>query len=245
MKSVIYTFSESFTSQLAIDLIPKGFEPIELQSEAEVLAYIRDIGQVKLFITEIINEEFLNHVRELDKELKLFLLFHSSLKPQDLLKLSKLGVHALIPYKESARAVADDIIENVIKNQVISTDRRMHVRIQPNDYENFQASIFIKGLNRFVHGKLIDISAGGAAIKLNDSIEASMLELEKVYSPVVLHIRGMEIKTLSRLKGKREDMAGFKFENVETKDIHNIASYIHMRLVETSSKILSDLMKKR
>lgn len=244
MKCVIYTFSEAFTSQLAIDLIPKGFEPIELQSEQEVLTYAKEFSDIQLLITEIINEDFLGNIRQINKDVKLFLLFHSSLKPQDLLKLSRMGVHALIAYRENPRALADETIENVIKNQIISTDRRMHVRIQPTDYERFEASIFLKGLNRFVHGRLIDISAGGAAIQLNDSIEASMLELEKVYSPVVLHVTGMEIKTLARLKGKRDDLAGFKFENVEPKDIHNIASYIHMRLQEKSRKTLKDLMQR-
>lgn len=160
------------------------------------------------------------------------------------MKLSKLGVHALIPYKENANAIAEDIIENIIKNHIESHERRAHVRIQPKEYENIEASIFIKGINRFVHGKLIDISAGGVAIRLNDSIEASILDMEKLYNPVVLHIRGMEVKTLSRLKGKRADMAGFKFENIEKSDMHHIATYIHMRLQDSSAKVLGELMKK-
>lgn len=242
---MIYTFSEDYTTQLAIGLIPKGFEPLEFTSEAEVQAYLESCLDAPLLITEISHEDFLSNVREKNPNIHIYLLTHASLKPADLIKLSSLGINALIPYNDNPQIVAEEVLSHAMQAGIMNAERRFHVRIQPARNEKIEASVFIKGLNRFVHGDLIDISAGGAAIRLKDSIEASILDLDKLYNPVMLHITGAQVRTLSRLKGKRDDIAGFQFENIEKQDMHFIATYIHTSLQENSRKIVDTLLQKR
>ena len=139
--------------------------------------------------------------------------------------------------------IVDDIIKNIIKNNIRYYEKRRHIRVNPKPYESISASIYIKNINRFINGSLMDISAGGVSIKLNDSLEASILVVNNIYDPLLLHIRGMDIKTIARLVGKSNDIAGLKFENVEKNDMGKIATYIHMRILEKSKKHINDLLK--
>ncbi len=245
MKTLIYTFIDEFTTELAIGIIPKGFEPIELSSEKEVLAYLDSGAEAALLVTESAHEDFLRKVREKNNKIHLYLLAHASLKPADLIRLSSMGITALIPYSDNHHSLAEEILHNAMSSSIMNTEKRFHVRVQPSQNEKIEASVFIKGLNRFVHGDLIDLSAGGAAIRLKDSIEASILDIEKVYNPLMLHITGTQIKTLARLKGKREDIAGFQFENIEKHDMHSVATYIHSSLQQNSKKFINTLLRER
>ena len=243
MRCLVYCYAPEIAKQLAIQLIPKGFEPIEVENVDEVYALLKMSEKNHLLITENVQEEFLQKVRETDPDIALFLLYHVSMKPSEVIKLQKAGVQALIEYMEDTPLLSDIITDQVIRNHIKVEERRKHVRVMPAQYENNQASVFIKGIGRFVQGRLIDLSAGGVAIKLNDSIEASILDKDKVYNPLVLHIRGMEIKTIAKLIGKREDFAGFKFEIVEEKDMTRISSYIHMRLQESKYSTIKAMMR--
>jgi hypothetical protein len=244
MKIVIYTFAENFTLQLAIELIPKGVEPVEVTTREEVLEFLKNQNdEAIILLSESSELEFLKQAKEIKSNTYIFLIYHGSFKSAELMELMKIGITSLIEYSDNPAKIVDDIIQNIIRNNIRINERRKHLRITPSPYEEVTASIYIKNINRFVHGSLIDISAGGVAVKLKDSIEASILIINQIYDPLLLHIRGMEIKTISRLIGKRGAMAGFKFENVEEKDMRKIATYIHMRIGENTKKLINELLK--
>lgn len=245
MKIAIYTYSDNFTTQLAIETIPKGVEPIECKEKDELVQIIAEDKEIILIVTESTEMEFLEKVKEVRPDVNIFLIIHKSYKPKDMMKLLKIGIRSLIEFAEDTSRVGDAIIENIIQNNIRTDDRRQHVRVTPNPFEKSIVAIYIRDLNRFVNGELIDVSTGGAAVKLFDSLDASILSLNGIYDPFIIQIRGMDIKAVAKLMGKRQDMAGFRFENIEKVDMSKLSGYIHMRISENSRRRNDELMQEK
>jgi hypothetical protein len=243
LKIVVYTYAESYTLQLAIELIPKGVEPLEMKSKDDVIVALKAINDVNLVVTESPEIEFLQHVKEANPKVNIFLLFHQNLKPKELMSMMSLGITALIEYSPTPAVIAESIIHNIIKFDLRAPERRAHVRVQPSGVENAVGAVYLRDAGKFIRGGLIDISAGGAAIQFYDSIEASMLLANHIYDPVLLQMRGLEIKTIARMKGKRESVAGFQFENVEEREMHKIATYVHYKMNEGSDDFYKSILK--
>lgn len=242
MKILVNTYYDKDSTEMAIDLIPKGIEPVECATKEETLVYLKNDPSVIVVVTETKEIEFLQEIKKLTPHVYIFLIYHSSLKPQELLPLMKVGIAALIEYSNATSVITESIIQNIIRNNIRSTERRLHIRVAPNNFEKAQAAIYVKDMNRFVKGELVDLSAGGIAVRLQDTLEASILNVNNVYDPLLVQIRGMEIRTLAKLVGRRQLMTGFKFENVEEKEMKKLSSYIYMRIMEQSKNFLDDMM---
>lgn len=245
MKLLINTYSEKDSLELAINLIPKGIEPIETASQEETIAVLKNDPQIVVLLTEAKDIEYLTEIKKTSPNTHIFLVYHQSLKPQELMPMMKVGITALIEYTVSSSAITESIIQNIIRNNIRSEERRLHIRVTPNHFEKAMAAIYVRDLNRFLKGELLDISAGGAAVKLQDTIEASMLNINSVYDPLLVQIRGMEIRTLAKLVGRRKEMTGFKFENVEEKEMRKLAGYVYMRVMEQSKQFIDNMMEKK
>lgn len=244
MKIAVYSFSENFTLQLAVGLIPKGIEPIEIDKVENLLLVLQNDMEIPILLTESPDLAILEKAREIRPKIHIFLIIHSSFKPQELIKLSKVGITALIDYAENANTVIESVTQNIIKHGIRVEERRAHIRVTPSAYEQATASIYVKNINRFIQSSLIDISAGGIAVKILDSLDASIVVVGNVYEPIFLHITGMDIKCQAKLMGKRNDIAGFKYESVEEKEMNKIASYIHNRIMENSKKNYDSMLLK-
>jgi hypothetical protein len=243
VKIVVYTYAESYTLQLAIELIPKGVEPLEMKTKDDVITVLKTVNDVNLLLTESPDIDFLKSVKEVSPDINIFLMFHQNLKPKELMSMMSLGITALIEYSPSPSVIAENIIQNIIKFSLRAPERRAHVRVQPSNIENAVGAVYLRDAGKFIRGGLIDISAGGAAIQFYDSIEASMLLSNHIYDPVLLQMRGLEIKTIARLMGKRESVAGFQFENVEEREMRKIATYMHYKMNEGSDDFYKSILK--
>lgn len=242
MRAVILTYSNDFTLELAIELIPKSIETVEANDEKEALEFLNFNNDIHILITEVSVLEFLKKAKSIKPKLYIFMIYHKNFKPKDMMAFMNIGITGLIEYSESSSTVCDLIIQSIFQNGIKVNEQRKHIRIFPSPYEKLTASVYIKTINRFVKGTLLDISAGGIALKLDDTLDASILTKHNIYDPLILHIRGMEVKTISRLMSKQADKVGFRFENVEEIQMHKIATYIHMRIRENSKKQISNLM---
>ncbi|OHD54119.1 MAG: hypothetical protein A2Y33_10415 [Spirochaetes bacterium GWF1_51_8] len=243
MKILVYTYAESYTLQLAIEMIPKGIEPIETKSKEDALQLLKSQEDIHIVVSESPEIDFLQQVKDTRKDLHVLLLFHQNLKPKDLMSMMSLGITALVEYNPSAAIVADGIIQNILKFGLRTPERRAHLRVQPSNIENAVGAVYLRDAAKFIRGNLIDISAGGAAIAFYDSIESSMLLQNHVYDPVLLQMRGLEIKTIARLKGKRDSTAGFQFENVEEREMNKIATYVHYKMNEGSEDFYETILR--
>lgn len=238
MKLIIHTFSHAFAEELGVELIPMGIEGVEALTPEEAGAILIQDQGINVVLTENPDMEFMKKLKESRPSLHLFLMAHQNLKPEELRNLQSIGITSVINYNENLPAIAEEIVKDIIQNNIRTEERRFHVRVQPKDVENVKGAIFLKDLRRFVRGVILDISAGGLAIKLEDSLDASLLLPKSLYDPLLISMKGMQIKTLSRLVGKRNDVAGFKFENVEAQDMRRIASYIHKKITENTKKLI-------
>ncbi len=240
MKSIVHTYSHAFAEELGIELIPMGIETVEAATPDEVLALLKKDESVQILMSESVEAPYLQNVRETRPAVHIFLLAHQNLKPGDLKALGPAGITSVIAYSENVANIAEEFVKTILRNNIRTTERRAHVRVQPRDVENVKAAVLIRDLSgdrhRFIQGSVLDISAGGVAIRLDDLREAGALKLKTVYDPVVIVMKGMQIKTVSRLMGRRDNIAGFKFENVEPADMRKIASYIHGKVSECTRK---------
>jgi hypothetical protein len=238
MKVLIYTFSEAYTQDMAIDLIPMGIEGIEVHSKEEAFELLKKDPNIAIFLTESNEISFLEETRANSPTINIFLIVRPALlKPAELKKLSQLKITAVIPFAENTSLMAEEIIKNIIEHNIKKQERRMHLRIQPKEHEKIAAAIYIRNLQKFVRGNVINISAGGVAIQLFDSLEASILNSRTIYDPIILFIHGAEIKTIATLISKRNDAAGFKFDHVETKNMKRISEYIHYKITQPESHV--------
>ena len=62
--------------------------------------------------------------------------------------------------------------------------------------------------------------------------EAVSLNVGSTYDPVFLSIPGAQVKTLSTLVAKRQNIAGFRFDNVEPQSMKRIAEYIYVNMCQ-------------
>lgn len=240
MKMLIHTFSPNDSRELGIELIPMGIEGMSVNHPDEAKKLLSQNPDVTIVLTETAESEYLEALKAINPKIQLFLLVHNDLKPADLIALTRTGIRAIIHYTENFAAMSDEVIRNILSLNIRSQERRFHIRIQPREFEQIKAAVFIKNLKKFVRGDVVDISAGGIALKLHDSLEASLLQPGSVYDPLLISFQGMDIKTMATLIAKRNNAAGFKFDNVEPKDMRKISSYIHTRITETSRNLMND-----
>jgi c-di-GMP-binding flagellar brake protein YcgR len=123
-----------------------------------------------------------------------------------------------------------------VSRNIQKKDKRTHIRVKPGPGDELKCAIRIKNINNYIKGTIIDISAGGCAVSLNNSIEISYLSIKTVYDPLLVIINTKGIKTLATLIGMRESFAGFKFDNIEAAGMRLISNYIHRRIMETIQK---------
>lgn len=230
MKVFLYTFSKQYNRDLSVDMIPLGIEVIELDSRELFFENLRKHSDVVSLVTEYPDIELHHEIRTIRPDIRVTLIVHQNIKPSDLIKLSHFGIHHILNYVENSTTMAEEILKSILTDQLRVREKRLHVRVQPKSLDKIQGAIFIREVKKFFKGIIIDISAGGFAIRLSDSLEASSLVVGHTYEPVLLSIIGNEIKTMSTLVVKRNDIAGFKFDNVEAKYMKRISEYIYMRL---------------
>ena len=241
MKMIVHTYSHAFAEDLGVELIPMGIESVESATPEETAALLTQDQTVHIILTENHDVDFLKKLKEACPALHIFLLAHQTLKPDYLRTLMTVGITSVINYSENVPQIAEEVVKDIIQNNIRTEERRFHVRVQPRDVENVKGAVFLKDLQKFIQGNILDISAGGIAIKLEDSLDASLLVVKNLYDPVMISMKGMQIKTLARLMGQRGDIAGFKFENVEAKDMKKIASYIHKKITENAKKLIEKI----
>jgi predicted transcriptional regulator len=243
MKFILYTFPSSFgnTSNLCVELIPMGIECLEADSQDKVFKLLNKNNSINIVLTENYEKAFIQKLKELFPKLYVFLIVKSNLDPLEIMLLKEMGITSLINFSNNAYSMAEEILHSLIYNNIKSPDKRFHVRIRPKEHEGIRSTVFIKRLNRFFKGKVLNISAGGVAIRFNDSLEASLLEPKIIYDPLIIFMQGTEVKTMSTMIARKDTIAGFKFENVEHKHMMKIASYIYCRVSALSKNLLSQV----
>ncbi len=234
MKLLIFNYSLTDTSDLAIDLIPMGLECQETTSKDEAIKVLKKNNAMPIFLTENYEIDFLKQVKEINPSICIFLLVKNSIKPDAIKSLSTLGISAIINFSQNTNQMAEEIVRCIVTSNIHPQDKRTHIRIKPKDFEEIKGAIYLKSLNKFIKGNIIDISAGGTAILLDDSTEVSLLSPKTVYDPLIILIKGDSIKTLATLIAVRKNAAGFRFDNVEAVGMRKIAAYIHYRISENS-----------
>lgn len=230
MRVFLYTFSSAFTKELAIELIPLGVEPVEVEARNDLFNKIAQFPEVLSLVTEHTDLKFIEQLRDLNPNLRLTLLAHQNMKPAELIGLSRFGIRQIINYEDNPLLMAEEIQKQLIADNGHQREKRLHVRVRPKSKSEITGGVYLREKNRFVHGEILDISAGGFAIRLNQEHSDIPLTIGRTYDPVLLNIVGTTVKTLSRLTARRDSVAGFQFDNIETTQRKRISEYIYQRL---------------
>lgn len=241
MKILIYTYSGHYNKDLALEMIPLGMEPLEACSVEEALGFIEKTEGLQIIITENTDMNFLDQMKAKRSGMSIFMIVHDTMKPQALMQLVKSGITSVLNYTQNVSQMAEEIIRSVIHNNIRTREKRQHVRVAPKSVEVMTGSVFYKEQRKFIRGNIINISAGGLALQFFDTLEAGQLQMGRNYDPVLIAMRGFDIKTVATMVGKRDSIAGFRFDNVEPRDMKRIAEYIHDRLRESGRSYITEI----
>lgn len=238
MKIGIYTYSAETNLELAVNLIPSGIEPLELKTGSEVIHLLKNDVDIHLLLSAITDHDFLKEVTEVRGDLPIFLIIGKAFKPQDLIKLNHIGVRTVVQHTENTPALANSIVDHIFRLNLTPDERRKHIRIPVGENDKAIASVFLKFLKKFVYGTIVDISAGGVALQINDSLDASLLNVGETYDPVVLEIWGIKIRAACKVMGKRGLMVGLRFEHLSEKDVRNLSMQIYRQFTQSNRKFM-------
>jgi len=243
MRALLYTYNPEYAKELAIRLIPFGIEAIPCTEEKDVSALkCTDESPFEVIFTEKTEREFLQMLKEKYSPQHTIVLSSQNLPPALMKELIPLGVLTIMKLQNQADTMVEEIVQFMVSQNIRSKDKRLHVRVQPQSYETATASVYLKKMARFVRGRILDISAGGFALMAEDSLEISLLSPGEIYENVVLNLNGRDIKTVAKMIVRRDVIAGFKFENVEPKEMREIAQYIYAHLEENYRRRLNAII---
>ena len=242
MKIIINTLSRQNSSDICIDLIPMGIEGIAASSSQDVYSILKGNLTSPILVTENFETDFLEKVNGICPGINIFLILSPSVKPAYLRNLSEFGIKSVIYHNDKIEIMIEEIVKNIINNNLKINEMRSHIRVQPKHFDKLSSAIYIKSLKKFITGAILDISAGGFAVKLNDSLEASLLIPKNIYDPVIVSIQGIKIRTISSLIAIRGDAAGFKIDNIEAKFMRVISNYIHTRISEDILNLMKNVV---
>lgn len=243
MKALLYAYNPEYAKELAIRLIPFGIEAIPCSETEDILAQqCEEESPFHLVFTEKTEKDFISKLKEKYNNTHTIVLSSKDLPPAELKELVPLGITTVMRLKNQPDAMVEEIVQFIVSHNIRSNDKRLHIRVQPQPHETATASVFLKKMARFVRGKILDISAGGFALLADDSLEISLLSPGEIYDNVILSLNGREIKTVAKMVVRRDVIAGFKFENVEPKEMLEIASYIYNHLEDNYRRKLRAMM---
>lgn len=243
MKALLHAYNPEYTKELAVRLIPFGIEAIPCYEINEILN--QEWGEESPFqivFTEKTEKEFIQQLKEKYKNNHIILLSSRNLPPAEIKELIPLGITTIMRLKNQPEAMVEEIAQFILAQNIRSGDKRLHMRVQPRPHETATVSVYLKKMVRFVKGKIFDISAGGFAMIAEDTLEISLLSPGEIYENVILSLNGKETKTMAKMIVRRDVLAGFKFENVEQKEMYSIASYIYSHLEDNYQRKLKSIM---
>ncbi len=243
MRALLYAYNPDYARELAIRLIPFGIEAIPCSSDQDaMIGDCKEESPFQIVFTEKTEKEFLESVKQKYQTKHLVVLSSKDLPPAEMRELIPLGITTIMKLKNQPDTMVEEIVQFMMTHNIRSTDKRLHIRVQPQPHETATASVYLKKMARFVRGRILDISAGGFALAAEDSLEVSLLAPGEVYENVILSLNGREIKTVARMVVRRDVIAGFKFENVEPKEMYEIATYIYNHLEDNYRRKLKSMM---
>jgi hypothetical protein len=234
MKMLIYEHFLNNIPDLVIDLIPMGLECIEFNSKDNLLDCLKKDLTIPLILTGTQEFGLLKEIKEINPAINIFYMSKKMMKPEEIKSLTPIS--RIINFSQNTAHVAEEIVKCVIGNNIHKKDQRVHVRVRPKETEIIESAVCIKELRKYIKGKVIDISAGGCAIKFNDPAEAALLAPKTVYDPLLIIINRTGIKSLATLIAIRNGAAGFHFDNIEQGGMRKIAAYIYKRILENTKE---------
>jgi hypothetical protein len=231
MKIFAYEHFLNNITDLTIDLIPMGLECIQSSSKEEFVNILKKDQNIPILLTGTEDTGLLKIVREINQSIYIFYIVKNTMKPEMMKTLTPFNISAIINFSESSSHIAEEIVRNIVANNISKKDQRVHIRVRPKDQEIIQSAVCIKDTGRFIRGKVIDISAGGCAIKFDNPSEVSLLTPRTVYDPLLLKIDETGIKAVATLIAMRNNTAGFHFDNVEHSDMRKLSAYIYRQIM--------------
>ncbi|MGA2141631.1 MAG: PilZ domain-containing protein [Brevinematales bacterium] len=233
MKMLFYEHFLNNMSDLTIDLIPMGLECIDCLSQDEFFNCLKSSDSpATIMMTGTKEIGLFKQIREISPSINIFYVVKNTTKTDLIKSFAPFCITAIINFTESSVHMADEIVRAIVSHNISTKDKRVHIRVRPIEPEIITSAVCIKEINRFIKGKVIDISAGGCAIKFDNHEEVSLLSPKTVYDPLLLKIDGTGIKALATLVAIHNNAAGFHFDNVEPVQMRRLANYIYRKISE-------------
>ncbi len=245
VKVGIITNTLTLSRDLGIGIISKGFfadhiflsKVFEDTQEEFVKGFdilIFDYENSRKFLDETKILEKLNHLVSMNSN---FIILISGSPIQVIRKLYSIGIKNFVNLELSIQDLIERTYEIISSFRIPDTDRRKHVRVHPP--ENSEATIIINN-SISLKGNIFDISAGGVSVIFRKEEDINMMIEMKAYNSI-LDLKFFKVDPKLFLVRREGLKAGFKFYNIDDRELWKISSYIYHVIVEdtySSSNLL-------
>jgi len=131
MRVFIFTFSREYNRALAIELIPLGIEPVEIESKTALLESTAKYPDIRNLITEYPDIDLVYQLKNIQSDIRITLILHTRTRKDEVMRLSKTGVRYLLNFHEDPSEMAEEILNTLILEQKKNHEKRLHYRVQP------------------------------------------------------------------------------------------------------------------
>ena len=112
-------------------------------------------------------------------------------------------------------------------------EMRKYHRISPADNEENRVFLRLSGNSKLISGRLLNISAGGAAISCNDDLPDEMMHQGDFVSKIQIKLGKLDIIISGDVVFKKGNIFAVKFKKCSEEDLFSVSKYIYDKIAET------------
>jgi hypothetical protein len=240
VKVILVSDSAILSKKIGIKLISKGYYANHIFSshlvnqnfENFVSSILKD-AQIIVFDHESTRKTLdTDKVREIIEKISKIsknLIFISSEKDLSIIKSwSLMGLKGIVDSSLNSDDLSEKVYEVIFSIPISDNDKRKHYRVKvPN---GSTAKIFVNQ-DITLLGSIFDVSAGGVSVVFKSDEETNSLISNKPYSSQ-LDFEGISISAKLFLVRREEALCGFRFFNLDDRQLVTLSEYIYHRIIE-------------
>lgn len=213
---------------IGVTLVSRGYYanhifPNDFNGDDSFDVFVMDYDGIKKFSNSGLNALF---ERLVDTKKHLVLITSE----KDVLKLKEFhqkGVKGIVDSSLRVEDVAEKVYEILQTLPISDNDKRKHYRVRV-EYGVMKVEILP---NKFIEGKIYDISAGGVSANFSSEVEANMFINNKAY-PCEVIFGNIVIRAKVFLVRRDRLFCGFRFFGLDDRQLMMLSEFIYHSIIE-------------
>ena len=182
MSCLILDKSPQIRESLSHLLLVLGIKGIPVGSRQEGLVVLDKDNEIDTAIVDVDNKdteglELIQEIKNSEKTQRMTIIVHSAQSSREFVtKTMAMGIHGYLlkPFQEDKTFQRLKTI--LIDNPDLQSEKRQHIRVNPDPNELLRLHFRISGYDKLVSGRIRNISMGGVALELHSAPNAELLK---------------------------------------------------------------------